>query len=157
MRLNVRHRWISCVGLLAMLSALVAGPVASVAAVSIANAAMHYAPMSHAVMSHAGMSDAGMSQAGTALDVPQQHEHQRGIATQAAPVAGPSLPCQSCPHCPKPCSDHHNCLLKCFQTSSLAPPEGRVERIVVRNVVWPSLSAAVSATAVPPLLRPPSL
>ena len=133
MRLHVRHRWISLLGLLAMLSALAAGPAAAFAAAAMHTTAM---AMSDAAMAQTG-SHAGMSHAGTA--------HK-------------SVPCKSCPHCPKPCADHASCILKCMQNSSLAPPvNGTEEGSLVRSMVWPWRSAAVSATAVPPLLRPPSI
>ena len=133
MRLHARHRWISFLGLLAMLSALAVAPASSFAAVS-----------------HIAMPHTGMAQAGTV--------HQTQSDHVGASVVDRSMPCKSCPQCPKRCSDQASCFVKCLQNTSLAPPvvDG-TGRIIVRNAVWPRRVAAVRATALPPLLRPPSL
>lgn len=147
MRLHARHRWISFLGLLAMLSAIVAGPAAAFAA-SIGTAAM---AMSDVASSHTGMPHAGIAHAGMAQQAQSKHVHA------SASAVAQSMPCKSCPQCPKPCSDQVSCFVKCFQNSSLAARADGVERIIVRNIVWPTRIAAVRATSVPPLLRPPSL
>ena len=149
MRMHVRHRWISCLALLAMLSAFVVVSAATFAA-SIGAAGM---AMSDGASSHTGMAHTGMAHVGMAHQA--QNEHG---ATSAAHQTTPCKSCPQCPkQCPKPCSDQASCFLKCFQNSSLAAPADGTERIIVRNVVWPRRIAAVRATSVPPLLRPPSV
>lgn len=149
MRMHVRHRWISCLGLLAMLSAFVVVSAATFAA-SIGAAGM---AMSDGASSHTGMAHTGMAHVGMAHQA--QNEHG---ATSAAHQTTPCKSCPQCPkQCPKPSSDQASCFLKCFQNSSLAAPADGTERIIVRNVVWPRRIAAVRATSVPPLLRPPSV
>ena len=139
MRLCLRHRWISYLGLLAMISALVGVPAASFAAViGVTPVAMSDVASSHAGTAHAGMA----------------HEHG---AVLALTESMPGKSCPQCPKCPKPCSGQASCFLKCFQNSGLAAPADGTEHFIVRNVVWPKRIAAVRSASVPPLLRPPSL
>jgi hypothetical protein len=88
-----------------------------------------------------------------------------GIALAAAKsdtadmtASSDDMPCQHpCPGCAKPCPDMGSCLMKCFQPLSQVPAQVVVDRHPARDLIAPSVSERITATLIPPLLRPPSV
>jgi hypothetical protein len=89
----------------------------------------------------------------------------KAVSAPAAPSAMADMPCHKsnmpakhCPNCPqKICPDMGTCMVKCFQSLSLPISVDHSTGIVESVRLRPASSQMLTASLIPPLLRPPSV